>query len=206
MPLQMTKTLIRALQEWAEEIRAVARADKLSVFRDHLKRLGLPDKPKLLLEGTVQIVSFCAVYAAIDGQEERFIDFLNLQKYDPSKAPGARYAFTFDVIGKTYARVLVDAEVNVLDLADLYNHPWMKYRVVGYHSIWITRTDWAELTKKEKKYLEEQVEYDLRFDYAEDEVDFWFDDSINKRALFVWVQDHEEMDEGDGEGNKNEHE
>jgi hypothetical protein len=202
----MTKTLSRALQEWAEEFRAVAHADKLSIFRDHLRRLGLPNKPKMLLEGTIQIIFFCAAYATIDGQQERFIDFLKLQQYDPSQVPGARYAFTFDVSGKVYARVLVDAALGVLDLADLYNHPWEDYRTVGYNSIWITRTDWAELAKREKQYLEEQVEYDLRFDYAEDEVDFCFDDSINKRALFVWVQDHEEMDEGDGQGSKNEHE
>jgi hypothetical protein len=94
----------------------------------------------------------------------------------------------------------------VLDLADLFNHPWLEYKVVGYRSIWITRTDWAELKKREKNYLEEQVEYDLRFDYAEDEVDFWFDDSINKRCLFVTVQDHDEIDEVDGEGDKDEHE
>jgi len=165
----------------------------------------LPNKPKLLSEGSIQIIVFCAAYAEIDGQEKRFLEFLNLQKYDPSKAPRASYAFTFEVSGKTYARVLVDDKLSVLDLADLYNHPWMDYKTVGYNSIWITRTDWAELKKKEKRYLEEQVEYDLRFDYEENELDFSFDDSINKSSLCVWVQDHEE-DEGDGEGNKNEQE
>jgi len=194
----MTKTCYRTLEEWAAEFRSAAHADKLSIFRDHLKRLGLPDKPKLLLEGSIQIVWFCAIYAVLDGQEKRFIDFLNLQKYDPSQAPHARYAFTFDVFGKTCARVLVDHKLSVLDLADLYNHPWEDYKTVGYHYIWITRTDWAELKKKEKQYLEEQVEYDLTFDYAEDELDFWFDDSRNKSSLFVCVQDHEEMDEDAG--------
>jgi len=194
----MTKSLSRELAEWAAEFRSAAYADKFTVFRDHLKRLDLPNKPKLLLGGSIQIIWFCAIYAVLDGQEKRFIDFLKLQKYDPSQAPRARYAFTFDVSGKTYARVLVDHKLSVLDLADLYNHPWENYKIVGYHSIWITRTDWAKLKKKEKQYLEEQAEYDLRFDYAEDEVDFWFDDSRNKSSLFVCVQDHEEMDEGAG--------
>lgn len=117
---------------------------------------------------------FCSLYAALQGQEERFLDFLRLQRYDPGKAPGARFALTFDIHGKSYARVLVDPKMSGPDLADLYGHPWDKYRRVGYDGIWITRADWRELTKKDKRFLEGQVRYDIRFDYSEDEVDLNF--------------------------------
>jgi len=197
MPRHMTKTMVGALGKWAAEFRSAAHADRLSIFRDHLRRLGLPNKPKRLLGGTIQMVFFCACYANIDNHDKYFYRFLKLQKYDPSRAKAAQYAFTFDVHGKTYARVLVDTKVGVLDLADLYNHPWMNHKVVGFEDIWITRTDWAALSKKEKRVLEKQVDYDLRFDYTEDEIDIWFDDSRNKSALFVHVQDHEEPDELD---------
>jgi hypothetical protein len=196
MPKRVDKYLGGVLREWTADFRSAARTDSLSLFRRHLKRLSLPDEPRLLLEGTIQIMAFCAYYAALDGQQKGFRDLLRLQRYDPAQAPRARYEFTFDVYGKTFARVLVDAKVTNLDLADLYNHPWFNLEAVGYDDIWITRTDRRALTTQDKRFLEEEVEYDLRFDYSEDEVDFWFDDSLNRRALLVHVQDHEELDGG----------
>ncbi len=183
------------MRKWAAEFRSAARADKLSIFRDHLKRLGLPNKPALFLEDTIQIVIYCSLYAAMDHQEESFLKFLKMQRYDPREAPGARYAFTFDINGRSYARVLVDAKMRDPDLADLYGHPWERYKMVGYDDVWISRPDWAPLSQKEKRLLQKRVEDDLLFDYAEDEIDIFCDGSPNKSALLVHVQDHLEPDE-----------
>jgi hypothetical protein len=51
------------------------------------------------------------------------------------------------------------------------------------------------MTVKEKANLEEQVTYDLRYDYSEDELGFCFDDSSPKGVLHVYLYDVIEDDE-----------
>ena len=102
---------------------------------------------------------------------------LRMQTYNPAEATDARYVLTFDIFGKAFGRILVDATLQPLDLADMYGSSWDDYKRVGFDSFWISRPDWSCLTKREVKKLEEQVTYDLRFDYTDDELEFWFDDS-----------------------------
>jgi hypothetical protein len=90
--------------------------------------------------------------------------------------------------------LLVDSELRSIDLADLYNHSWHPYKTVGYSQIWISHTDWTDVTKEEMGALEKLVTEDLLFDYEEDELDFWFDDS-NAKYLYVNVYDHYELDD-----------
>ena len=117
--------------EWARTFRAAAEADDYAIFRDHLRRLGLPDEPLLLLEGTIQFVVFWNSYFSL-GRAESFAPILRMQTYDPAQATEARYAYTFDLCGKAYARVLVDAKYSNLDLADMNEARWSEYPVVGY--------------------------------------------------------------------------
>ncbi|MFC1937120.1 hypothetical protein ACFLWY_01010 [Chloroflexota bacterium] len=122
--------------------------------------------------------------------------FLNMQQYNPSEAPDARYIFTFDICGKAFARVLADSKHVLPDLADLFGYPWKDYRVAGYESIWISHSDWSFLTSEELQQLEADVTDDLLFDYSADELDYWFDGSIDPCYLFVSVCDREyEQDE-----------
>jgi len=52
------------------------------------------------------------------------------------------------------------------------------------------------LTNEELRPLDDEVTNDLRFDYAEDELDLQFDDSLDETYLFVTVQDvYESQDE-----------
>ena len=98
--------------------------------------------------------------------------------------------------GKPSAGVLVETKVQTLDLADLYGSPWSDYEVVGFHYLWISHPDWTNLTNEELQQLEDEVTNDLRFDYAEDELDLWFDESLDETYLFVTVQDvYESQDE-----------
>jgi hypothetical protein len=179
------------LQRWEREFRKAAEADEYTLLRDHLCRLELPEDPALLLEGTIQLVIACEAYASIDGQS--FAAFLKMQSYDPSDAVDAKYAFTFDLCGKAFGCVLFSKKMGVLDLADLYNHPWQDYKVCGYHSIFISRIDGRKLGSRELARLERAVTYDLRYDYSEAEVDFWFDDATIEGILLITVQDHEEF-------------
>ena len=179
------------LQRWEREFRKAAKADELDLLGDHLCKLELSEDPELLLEGTINLIYACAAYAVLDNQS--FGAFLKMQRYDPADSPEAIYAFTFDLCAKAFGRVLFSKKVGILDLADLYNHPWDDYKVVGYHSIHISRIDGKDLSSKELAQLEKEVTYDLRFDYAEDELELWFDDESIDGALVVRVQDREEL-------------
>jgi hypothetical protein len=75
------------LTQWEREFRKAAKADKLVLFRDHLKRLELPGEPELLLEGTVEAVTACCAYLNVDGRP--FDKFLAMQRYNPAVAPYA---------------------------------------------------------------------------------------------------------------------
>lgn len=159
-------------------------------MREHLRRLDLLAKPEMILEGTIQVVQACTAYLILDCQS--YAPFLAMQTYAPARSPGARYAFTFDLSGKAFARVLVARKLRGLDLADLYGHPWDKYKICGFCHFWITRADWVPLKSQELVRLEQEVTEDLRFDYSEDELDVWFDNVHTAGSLFVTVQDRED--------------
>jgi hypothetical protein len=178
------------LPQWARNYRAAAKKDKMVALQDHLRELGLKVKPQLLLDGTIQVVQACSAYMSIDRQS--YAPFLAMQTYDPARSSGAIYAFTFSLYDKAFARVLLAGDLGGLDLADLYGHPWQKYKICGYDHFLITRVDRKAITKREEAKLERQVTSDLRFDYSGDELDFWFDDSQIPGALLVMVQDREE--------------
>ncbi len=177
------------LDRWEKDFRTAAFADGLAIFRDHLRRLDLPYNPHLMLEGTIRLVRMCSCYATVDDRKEQFDKFLAMQTYDPAKATEARYAYTFDIFGKAFARVLVQTKEGTLDLADLYGTPWNDYQVVGFHHLWVSHPDWSRLPKEEVTEIESVITSDLRFDYADDEIDFWCDDSLDETCLFVTVQD-----------------
>src|SRR6185437_14340314 len=104
----------RQLARWERSFRTAATADNYAVFRQQLKRLGLPQKPKSMLGGTVIMLYKIAAYYQLDGR--KFGTFLRMQTYDSSEAEAATYAFTFDIFGKAYPRILVDNKVRKLDL------------------------------------------------------------------------------------------
>jgi hypothetical protein len=186
---------------WQQGFRAAAKADRYAVLRDHLHRLNLPEDPKLLLEGTIQVVQGCLSYSVLDCQP--YGGFLGMQKYDPAEAADAKYAVTFDLCGKALGRVLAPSIVGEsasqrgfeFDLADLYGHSWLTYQRVGYKRFWISRIDGDGFAPEEMAELESVVTYDLLFDYSEEELDIDFDDISAEGSLLVTVQDHVDSEE-----------
>ena len=176
-----------AFTEWAERFRTDAQADDFRILQRHLQNLELPDEPDLLLEGTLLLVQMSVAYLAMDGQE--VAEFLAQQKYNPTQATGAPYQVTFDIHGKAYARVNLPASLRPLDLADLYGTPWVIYERVGYSDFWISRVDGNALNAEEIADFEAAVESDLRFDYGDDEISFWFDPDSHEGILKCTVQD-----------------
>jgi len=178
-----------ALRKWAKDFQAAAKADNYEILHEHLRILDLPDSPELLLDGTTQVLAACSAYYTIDSHADRFAAFLKMQRYDPTLAVGAKYVFTFDLFGKGYARILSGPTMREIDLADLYGHPWNAYERVGYHQLYISRIDWKPLTENQLRKLEKEVTDDLRFDFSDDELDFWFAESPDRRYLLLSLQD-----------------
>ncbi len=187
-------------QEWERNFRAAAKADGYAIFRDHLRRLKLPGSPKLLLEGTILAVRATCGYRLMDNSDGEHVDqLLEMQHYNPADSTNARYAYTFEIFGDTYARVLVESGSKAIDLADLFNHPWEEYKVAGFNYLYISRTNWSGLSAEELRQLEDDVTADLRYDYCEeevdilfDEVDFWFDGQRGENYLMIRVFDVED--------------
>jgi ADP-ribosyl-[dinitrogen reductase] hydrolase len=184
-----------ALADWVESFRADAKSDNFQSLQRHLRNLELPDDPALLLEGTISLVQMSVAYLAMDGQQVE--EFLAQQQYDPSKVGGAPYQVTFDIHSKAYARVNLPASLRPIDLADLYGASWDAYKQVGYSDFWVSRVDGQALSAQEIAAFEDSVESDLRFDYGDDEVTFWFDPDRIEGVLNVVVQDVPESDDDD---------
>jgi hypothetical protein len=183
-------------EAWEKSFRAAAGADNYALFRDHLYRLALPEKPKLMLEGTVLAIRATLAYTIMEGRVIPLDRFLEMQQYNPADAPDARYVFTFDLCGKAFPRVLADEQLILPDLADLYGHPWDPYKLVGYSCFWISHPDWSPLTGVEIEKLEKEVSDDLYYDYSEDELAIEFSDA-DESQLFVMVRDIEQGEEED---------
>jgi hypothetical protein len=177
------------IASWFEAFQRDATADGQARLRRHLHRLNLPDSPELLLGGTMQVVVACCAYAELDGRSTE--EFLAMQQYDAESRGHRGFTFTFDLCGKAYGRVHVPATFGILDLADLYGHPWEPYRVVGFRDFYVSRIADAPLDDADIALLEQHVSDDLRYDYTEDELDFWFDLDECPGSLVVHLQDVE---------------
>lgn len=176
-----------ALNRWEKSFRQDALADNHQVLQTQLRSLDLTADPRLLLEGSIVFVHSCVAYMVLD--EQQVTDFLALQQYRPSKVADAPYRLTFDLCRKAYACVNLPASLSPVDLADLYGTPWNDYQVVGYCDFWIARADGTALSSEEISGFEKVVDDDLSFDYAEDELSFWFDPDTHEGILKVTVQD-----------------
>ncbi len=153
-----------------------------------MRFLKLPGRPSSMMHATILVAHAVVAYQSVDGRSSD--EFLALQHYNPAKSK-APYMVTFALTGHAYARLLVDAQLRCIDLADLYGHPWHPYQSAGYAQLWIAHRDWSDLTQEEMEALEALVTKDLRFDYDEDELDFWFDDA-NPKYLCVYLQEHDD--------------
>jgi hypothetical protein len=182
--------------QWAQNFRRDAMEDGMAFFRDHLHGLNMPDEPERLLNGTIMVVNACCAYLSIDGRP--LMDFLAMQTYRPMDDSDAEYSFTFNLFGNAYARILTPIDCKCLDLANLFNHPWHEFSMCGFSDFLVTRIDGNPLSEDEIEKIEKVITDDFRFDYTEEEVDFWTDPDSIEGALYVYVYDVDRDDiEGD---------
>jgi hypothetical protein len=178
------------ISAWQARFRKAAEADQMDLLRHHLESLELPGEPELLLRGTLAMVPMALVYRQMNGDDIK--QFLDMQTYDPARARDATYLLTFDLYGRAYGRIAVDRSLRECDLADMFGAAWRELELCGYHGFYITRVDGRELSPEEVAELQELVEKDLYFDYSEDELSVWFDDSRSPFFLYADVSERDE--------------
>ncbi|MBI2481208.1 MAG: hypothetical protein HYV60_21980 [Planctomycetia bacterium] len=178
------------ISAWQTRFRKAAKADQMKLLRAHLDKLDLPDEPELLLKGTLAVVPGAIAYQRMDGTYSE--SFLDMQTYDSLDADEACYELTFDLYSRAYARILVDKSLRACDLADMFGAAWMELEMCGYYGFYISRVDGQDLSPEEVVELQTLVEDDLFFDYTEDELSVWFDDSRSPLYLYVDVSHRDE--------------
>jgi hypothetical protein len=178
-----------AFSRWASRFRRDATKDNMALLRKHLQRVGLPDEPEKLIEGTIMYMSGCCAYLNIDGCS--IDDFLSMQAYRPGLDADSHYSFTFNLCERTFGRIITSLDAKCLDLADLYGHPWNDFKMCGYSDFRVARVDDDDLSEDEIEEIEKEVTEDIRFDYTEEEVDIMIDQDNINGVIVVYCQDVE---------------
>jgi hypothetical protein len=163
--------------------------DSASLLRKHLQRIGLPDEPEKLVEGTILCVNVGGAYSENEGQTIK--EFLSQQSYRPTLDPNSYYSFTLNLRGHTFARIITPLKDKTLDLADLYGHPWNQFKMCGYSEIRIARLDDTPLSEAEYDQIEKTITDDIFFDFTDDEVIIAFDRQAVKGILVAYFLDME---------------
>jgi hypothetical protein len=178
-----------AYRKWANRFRCEAVIDSASLLRKHLQRIGLPDEPEKLVEGTLLCVNVAGTYSRNDARAMK--EFFSQQAYRPTLDPNTHYSFTFNLREHTYARIITPLKAKTLDLADLYGHPWKKFKMCGYSEIRIARLDDADLSAAEYDQIEKTITDDIFFDFTDDEVLLAFDREAVSGILVAYFIDME---------------
>lgn len=184
-----------AFSRWTDQFRRDAIKDDMALLRTHLERIGLPDEPEKLIEGTIVFMSVCCAYLGMDGRSVD--DMLAIQQYRPNVDANTHYSFTFNLFGEAFGRIITPLYPKFVDLADLHDHPWYDFQMCGYSDFRIARIDEGDLSEAESDEIKEVVTGDILFDYTEDEVDIWFDQYSICGVLIGHVDDVLSMDDDD---------
>lgn len=186
---QRQQTAETLMQNWEQAFRADFARDGGALFQPLIQRFRLRTDAQEMLEGTIDFVTACAAFSSMDGVAIGAL--LAEQCYD-SQASAATYALTFDLFGRSSARLLVRPEMKTIDLADLFDYPWQRLQAAGYGDFWISRLDGEDLSMAEVEELDRVVSRDIWFDYTEDEVSIILDPDTWKGALSVTVYEPSE--------------
>ena len=186
----MKKTMSTdTFRKWSNRFRCEAVIDSAALLRKHLQRIGLPDEPEKLVEGTILCVTVAGAYAANEGQAMK--EFLSQQSYHPTLDPNTHYSFTFNLREHTFARIISPLKDKTLDLADLYGSPWKAFQMCGYSEIRVSRLDDTPLSEPEYDLIEKTIIDDIYFDFTDDEFIIAFDREAVPGILVAYFMDIE---------------
>jgi hypothetical protein len=172
---------------WANRFRRDAVKDNMALIRDHLQRIGLPDEPEKLVDGTIMFMTACCAYLQIDGRS--MDEVLDIQAYRPDLDADSYYSLTFNLFDEAFGRVIAPRDFKCLDLADLHDFPWNDFKMCGYYDFRVARLDNKALSDAEIEEIEDAITDDIRFDYSEEEVELLFDRDAVPGVLVVYVMD-----------------
>lgn len=172
---------------WANRFRRDAVKDNMALLRDHLQRIGLPDEPEKLVDGTIMFMTACCAYLQID--ERSMDEFLDIQAYRPDLDADSYYSLTFNLFDRAFGRVIVPRDFKCLDLADLHDFPWNDFKMCGYYDFRVARLDCKALSDPEMEEIENAITDDISFDYSEEEVELLFDRDAVPGVLVVYEMD-----------------
>lgn len=160
---------VQNFSQWQREFVAEAKADNYAEIRRHIEYLELDCTPESFMEGTEMLLSAVILYNQLDNVKCE--SFIRQQRYRLGGKDLPFYCLTFDFSSGHYGRVLANNEISDVDLADLFNQPWYKYKTAGFSPAWISRLDGKPIGTKEYDTLCQLVKDDMYFDYTEEEVD-----------------------------------
>ncbi len=172
---------------WANRFRRDAVKDNMALLRDHLQRIGLPDEPEKLVDGTIMFMTACCAYLQIDGRS--MDEVLDIQAYRPDLDADSYYSLTFNLFDKAFGRVIAPRDFKCLDLADLHDFPWNDFKMCGYYDFRVARLDNKALSDPEIEEIENAITDDIRFDYSVEEVELLFDRDAVPGVLVAYVMD-----------------
>jgi len=178
---------VQNISQWQREFVAEARADNYAEIRRHIEYLDLDCTPETFVEGTVMLLSAVILYNQVDNV--KFKSFIRHQRYRLCGEDLPFYCLTFNFSSGHYGRVLANTKISDVDFADLFNHPWDKYKTAGFCSVWISRLDGKPISDKEYETLCHIVMDDMYFDYSEEDVDVFINETELADTVIVEAYD-----------------
>ena len=153
---------------WQRQFAADAVADDANEIRRHIEYLGLDCSRADMLEGTDLLIAAVIAYQQVDNQDCE--DFVKQQRYWLCGDDLPFYCLTFNLGKKHFGRLLTNKNIDGVDFADLFNHPWYPYETAGFHEVQISRLDGEPIEPEELETLERRFTEDMYYDYTDEEV------------------------------------
>lgn len=159
---------VQTFSQWQRAFAVEAMTDDYVEISRHIEYLKLDCTPEAFVEGTELLLAAVIAYRQIDGQE--FASLMGQQRYRLGGEGLPFYCLTFELGVGHFGRILTNKEISGVDFADLFNHPWDKYKQAGFYRVWISRLDGEPIGDEEYETLCQLVKDDMYFDYSEEEV------------------------------------
>jgi hypothetical protein len=153
---------------WQRQFAADAVADDANEIRRHIEYLGLDCSRADMLEGTDLLIAAVMAYQQMDNQDCE--GFVKQQRYWLRGDDLPFYCLTFNLGKKHFGRLLTNKNMDGVDFADLFNHPWYPFETAGFYEVQISRLDGEPIEPEELETLDRRFTEDMYYDYTDEEV------------------------------------
>jgi hypothetical protein len=173
---------------WQRKFAADAVADDANEIRRHIEYLGLDCSRADMLEGTDLLLAAAMAYQQMNSLDCE--DFVKQQRYWLRGVDLPFYCLTFNLGKKHFGRLLTNKNMDGVDFADLFNHPWYPFETAGFYEVHISRLDGEPIEPEELEALELRFTEDMHYDYTDEEVSAYiqmseFDDTAVATAVEI---------------------